>query len=226
MTIDRLRSVTAAGAILAASVATPVVPVATAKSGPCRIESLKADASPVPLGVRAPEGPDGERATFLFSGMPESLSVSEASKINELWAVSGKQVAQAALVAPPGFRGKFSIRMQCLISGKQFEDTASVEIGGAPASQAEFENNPLMKQAASLMDDGDFARARLLLEHMARKGSAHAAFLLHQTYDADYLAERAAQGIAADAALAGKWLRAAQDLGYIGQNRELTGAPR
>jgi hypothetical protein len=225
MIIEGLRSLTIAGFLFSASAAM-AADAAPVRSGPCRINDIEVDGAPAPLGVETPQGAEGEHATFLFSGTPDLVSVSEATRINEVWAVSGKRVGRAALLAPPGFRGRFLIRLQCLIAGKEFEDRAQVQIG-PPRSQREFDDSPLMKQAKALLDDGDFARARLLLEPLANLGCGRAAFLLHRTYDADFLTKRAAQGTVPNAALAQKWLTTARDLGYDGQNRELASeAPR
>lgn len=71
----------------------------------------------------------------------------------------------------------------------------------------------LMSRARSLLDVGDIAAARLLLERAAHAQDASAAFLLAQTYDPAVLGTSDSRSIIADPALARDWYRKAAQLG-------------
>lgn len=64
-----------------------------------------------------------------------------------------------------------------------------------------------------MLELGNIAVARPLLERAATSGSAAAALLVGNSYDANWLKRNGALGIAADAALARKWYGQAQHLG-------------
>ena len=86
-------------------------------------------------------------------------------------------------MASQTINGQFTIRLQCIIAGRQFEDTAQLRVETtriettsaltAPfipkvTNQAEaLSAHPLMKQADDLLTAGDIARARLLYEQLA-----------------------------------------------------------
>lgn len=71
----------------------------------------------------------------------------------------------------------------------------------------------LMMRARSLIDVGDIAAARLLLERAANAKDATAALLLAQTYDPAVLGTSDARSIIADAAVARDWYQRAATLG-------------
>jgi TPR repeat protein len=63
----------------------------------------------------------------------------------------------------------------------------------------------LLKRARSLLDEGDIAGARLILQHLAERGEADAAYELARTYDRDALKALGARGVGADRAIAHRW---------------------
>lgn len=81
----------------------------------------------------------------------------------------------------------------------------------AQISQAEVET--LLKRARLLLEAGDIAPARLMLQRAAVAGSAAAALLLGGTYDPDVLREFGVLGFAADANKALDWYQKALALG-------------
>lgn len=84
--------------------------------------------------------------------------------------------------------------------------------GPAPIDPA-LENSYLQR-AEGLLRLGQIAAARLLLEHVANKGSARGALRLGETYDADYLKLlNVVGGVSADKNSALRWYRKAQELG-------------
>ena len=71
----------------------------------------------------------------------------------------------------------------------------------------------LMKRAGSLIEAGDIAPARLLLERAAEAQDAHAAFLLAQTYDPAVLGAQDMRSITPDPAKARSWYEKAVQFG-------------
>jgi hypothetical protein len=82
---------------------------------------------------------------------------------------------------------------------------------GPPVSGAE--ENKLMQRASDLMQRGDITGARLLFEHLARRGSAIGAFALAQSYDPKYLQKMYVRGLTPDQKQADFWYRKAAELG-------------
>ena len=71
----------------------------------------------------------------------------------------------------------------------------------------------MMQRATDLMQRGDITGARLLFEHIARRGSAIGAFALGQSYDAKHLQKLQVRGLTPDQKQADFWYRRAAELG-------------
>lgn len=72
----------------------------------------------------------------------------------------------------------------------------------------------LMKRAADLVEIGEISSARLMFEHLAKKGSGLGAMALAQTYDPTYFrAMKTLGGVSADLEKARMWYQIAADLG-------------
>jgi membrane protein involved in colicin uptake len=84
----------------------------------------------------------------------------------------------------------------------------SPAITGNPADAARY-----LARAQQHITNGDFASGRLFLERASDSGSADAALLLAETYDAVAQKRLGAVGIAANIALARRWYQRAADLG-------------
>ncbi len=72
---------------------------------------------------------------------------------------------------------------------------------------------PMLDQAATLLQNGDIASARLLYEHLAKQGSALGALSLAKTYDAEVLLGLGVVGMRPDEAEALRWYEVAAELG-------------
>ena len=83
-------------------------------------------------------------------------------------------------------------------------------------TMSENEVRSMMQQANDLLDVGDIAGARLLLEYVAESGSAAGARDLAKTYDPDYLAARGVTGMRPNLDQSIKWYKMAVAFG----NRE------
>jgi len=104
------------------------------------------------------------------------------------------------------------------------------ERASAPASAAETPRLTIstevearmLERAFDLLGKGDVVSARLVLEHLARKGSGKGALALGQTYDpAFFNSIETLGGPQPDPAMARKWYRMADQLGQVGAQQRL-----
>jgi hypothetical protein len=84
----------------------------------------------------------------------------------------------------------------------------STSESAAPSSGAD--ERRLLARANALLRQADISSARPLLEHALERGSAQAAFMLAETYDARVLQSWSARGISADLAKARELYERAQ----------------
>lgn len=211
---------------------TPHITLVGSGAAGCKIDDMSGPSGRrIGLGITILPESQGKSGTLFLGGLPEEVVLTAGSKVNSLWAIPVKDADQVAILAPASFTGRFGLRLQCIIGGQQFEDTARIEIevGSAETTRATvttelpprvineaaaLNSHPLMKQADDLVAVGDLARARLLYEHLAMKGSPRAAFSLGRTYDPIFLnSSSRVRGIAPDIELAARWYRLARDLG-------------
>lgn len=89
----------------------------------------------------------------------------------------------------------------------------------APPAQVATPAQVALTRGRRMLELGNIAAARPLLERSAREGSGEAAALLAASFDADWLREKGALGIAADATKASYWTEEARKLGTNGRDR-------
>jgi hypothetical protein len=86
------------------------------------------------------------------------------------------------------------------------------------------EEDQMLDRALNFLRDGDIASARLILEHLARKGSGKAAMALGQTFDPVFFRSmNTLGGLRPDSAKAQAWYKMAVDLGQPGAQQRLEG---
>jgi hypothetical protein len=83
----------------------------------------------------------------------------------------------------------------------------------------------MIDRASDMLANGDVAGARLLLEHVARKGSGKAAMALGRTFDPRFFRSIDTVGLRPDAAKAKEWYGKAAELGEE-DARKMLGALR
>jgi hypothetical protein len=197
----------------------------------CKIEDMHGPAgTQIKLSAIILPGSEGKSGTLFLRGLPDRAFLTEGVKVNGLWAIPSKDLEDAAIFLPASLAGRFDLLLQCIIGGEHFENSASLTIEASPlqmkrgappaerlppvVNQAQnLNSHPLMKQADDLLQAGDIARARLLYEYLAMKGSPRAAFSLGGTYDPTYLSSVYVRGISPDIELARRWYRLAEELG-------------
>ena len=108
---------------------------------------------------------------------------------------------------------------------------ASQPAASAPANRPEvsLDNDEilrLIKRGKDLLNDGDFAAARLLFERAANAGSADAALALGSTYDPLVIKRLGAVAVTPDIAKARKWYQFAADHGSAAASLQLANLAR
>jgi hypothetical protein len=109
--------------------------------------------------------------------------------------------AQIAAATPPRAEQK-----------PQPEARSKARSSGEKPSPASPEETKLLDRANDLMQRGDITGARLLYEHLARRGSALGAFALAQSYDPKFLQKLYVRGLSPDAKQADYWYQRAAEL--------------
>jgi TPR repeat protein len=71
----------------------------------------------------------------------------------------------------------------------------------------------MLDRATQMLSMGDVSSARLLFEHVAKKGSGKAAMALARTFDPAFFASIGARGLKPDQEKAKQWYAVAADLG-------------
>lgn len=89
----------------------------------------------------------------------------------------------------------------------------------APPAQAATPAQLALTRGRRMLELGNIAAARPLLERSAHEGSGEAAALLAASFDADWLRKKGALGIASDATKASYWTEEARKLGTNSSDR-------
>jgi TPR repeat protein len=71
----------------------------------------------------------------------------------------------------------------------------------------------MLDRAAQMLSNGDVSSARLLFEHVAKKGSGKAALALARTFDPAFFGSINTRGLKPDPAKAKEWYAVAAGLG-------------
>jgi hypothetical protein len=90
----------------------------------------------------------------------------------------------------------------------------------------ENEINTLIKRGKNLLNDGDFAAARVLFERAANAGSAEAALALGSTYDPNVIKRLGAIMVKPDIERARNWYQFAADRGSAAASLQLANLPQ
>lgn len=83
----------------------------------------------------------------------------------------------------------------------------------APSSNAASEIAALIARGDEYLTTGDIISARLYYERAANAGDGHAAMLMGETFDPDFLSRAGVRGVRGDPEIAAMWYHRAQELG-------------
>ena len=117
--------------------------------------------------------------------------------------------ASAAPIASAGDKSKV------LTASRAEETTASIQSLKPQRQSAELTeiDQSMLLRGDTYMKQGDIAAARLLYKQLAKKGIAHGALAMGNTFDPEFLASLAVAGLRPDIAQAKNWYRMAEELG-------------
>ncbi len=187
---------------------------------------------------------NGAKAWVRIIGMPEALSFSKGTKINDIWFMSIADLNNLVLKSPKEFQGSFAAKFFLMRGNKSVVSivgkseiqvelsprrrtavkkapaasetvTALVAVEQQPLPMTDTERH-MNDRASKLLKMGDFASARLIYENYALKGSAHASFAMGKTFDPEFFRKFVVHGLKPDAEKAKKWYQKAATLGAKG----------
>jgi hypothetical protein len=194
---------------------------------------------PLALGPLLPPSP----ARYLFiRGLPAEAELSAGRRSSSgAWFVKDEDAQNLALSVGDAAKGDYPVDIYTLESGdapqarrslvlrveaeqQSYQPAASTDCASAlldlmPSPSATVDSVVpansvvLLKRAKSLLEEGDIAGARLILQHLAERGEGEAAYELARTYDHDALKALGARGVSADRAIAHRWYEQASQYG-------------
>jgi TPR repeat protein len=145
----------------------------------------------------------------------------------DAWRLSVAELRRAVIFPPRGFVGVMALSLELHLADDSVADHKALQLEWSgknliaparpPSQQHDAEEIAVMiKSAAELMANRDFAAARLMYQRAAEAGSAMAAFALAETYDPLVVGKLIARGgITPDPTKAATWYEKAKDLGSI-----------
>lgn len=104
----------------------------------------------------------------------------------------------------------------------QVESRPALQPQLPPLQMSLEEEKGMLAKAQGILDNGDIASARLIYEHLARKGSIKATFALAQTYDPEFFSQLNVIGLRPDPETAKKWYAKAASMGNAEANARLS----
>jgi hypothetical protein len=186
---------------------------------------------PVELGISVDRGTGQE--SLLLAGLTAGTRLSAGAPIGATrWELALNDLRHLYMYAPKDFVGVMNAAVDLLSPTAQLLDTKPVQFSWVaraaepPVNRIELEKRTapiqpkdlaqealMLKRGEDLLSIGDIAGARRVFQYLADAGNADGALAMGATFDARFLAERNAIGVAPDDAKARTWYRRAVDLG-------------
>jgi len=188
------------------------------------------DAAPLRLSIDG----DTEAMQVAVCGLPPKSVVTGGQAVNPTtWALQVSELAEAALVPPPGFAGEMQVGLVLVRADRTIADRRTLRFMWQPArtptpaavslaarASTDHEADRQIEEARRAQAAGDAAQARKILRHFAPT-DARAAFMLADTYDPIVLAKPRSLPSDADLEAARLWYKKAADLGALDANARL-----
>lgn len=214
----------------------------TASVAPARlvVEGGRATANdPLPIGITLKDSSGGE--TVFLSGLENGTRLTAGTPLGSKgWRISAGDLGSIFAYAPVDYIGAMQAAINLHAANNTVVDTRVVRLEWvpkveeappaarpvvAPAPQQppleQEEINRLIRRGTQLLQSGDIAPARLMLQRAALGGSGQAALTLGGTYDPEVLREMGVLGFAANPAKAREWYQKAMELGASEASRRL-----
>lgn len=225
---ERLADAVAAPDSGSLAVASPVPAVRI--SMPERFALASGERAPFPLRLD-PAVREADGLLLVFRGVPDNLAFSKGSSIGgEIWMLPAHasddltiSVAEASLKAI-----RLAAELVALDGRVVAKAETSIEVSNTVAAETaegalRLDEKAMIRLGELLLDTGDVAGARAVLERAAEGGSGQAAFRLAETYDPARLSGAGLQPAAADTAAARRWYEKASSLGNTSAPERIQG---
>ena len=220
-------------------------PTDNADVAPARliVEGGRATANdPLPLGVTLKDLSGSE--TVFLSGLENGTRLTAGTPSGSKgWRISARDLGSVLAYAPVDYIGAMHAAINLHTANNAVVDTRVVKLEWVPKAEEAAaaavvarpvvavappqpqldpeEINRLIRRGTQLLQSGDIAPARLMLQRAALAGSGHAALTLGGTYDPEVLREMGVLGFAANPAKAREWYQKAAELGASEASRRL-----
>lgn len=213
------------------------------------VEGGRAPANePMPLGVSLKDSSGSE--TVFLSGLENGTRLTAGTPFGSRgWRISARELGSVLAYAPVDYIGAMHAAINLHAANNALVDTRVVKLEWtskkdqalakapaetpvqrpAPATASRPPVQPmdpeeigrLIKRGQQLLQAGDIAPARLMLQRAAVGGSGQAAFLLGGTYDPEVLRDLGVLGFAPNPTMAREWYQRAAELGVTEAKRRL-----
>ncbi len=216
-------------------------PIVLAQQGGFSVSDITGPAGEeLPIDVTMPPDNGELFRVVMVRGLPDGFQLTVGVSLDDSWAISPGEISRAALVAPEGYAGEFSMEVLFIRGNGEAREQhiVNVRIGAEPESNAarapgddvvasteratvaetpsinpELQRN-MFERATRMMRGGDISGARLILRYLAEQGMAGAAFAMGQSFDSGFLQEIYVRGDdPSDTAQARAWYTRAAQMG-------------
>ena len=198
---------------------------------------------PLALGVTLKDSSGGE--TVFLSGLENGTRLTAGTPFGSKgWRISARDLGSVLAYAPVDYIGAMHAAINLHTANNSVVDTRVVKLEWVPKAEEAApaappaarpviavapqqpqldpeEINRLIRHGTKLLQSGDIAPARLMLQRAAQAGSGQAALTLGGTYDPEVLREMGVLGFAANPAKAREWYQKAMELGASEASRRI-----
>lgn len=187
---------------------------------PERIAVTAGERTVIPFRI-IPPAVEADGLLIVLRGMPDKITLSKGSNLgNEIWLVPAHGADDLTMtVAEPQIR---SIRIEAelvALDGRVISRaTTLIDVSASAVAETTPENlkldeGAMIRLGSMLLDTGDIAGARAVMERAAERGSSLAALRLAETFDPTTLSSAGLLPSAGDPDQARRWYERARDLG-------------
>ena len=172
----------------------------------------------IALGVKMTGPVEGVMATVTGLVPGTKLSRGHAWSDNE-WLVPANELADTKLRPPANFSGTMQYTVSLRTSDNKIADRQTLRLQWTQAQQKPQrsleadEIATMVTRGHALLENGDIAGARLLLQRAAESGDQNAAMAMAATYDPAVMNELGVRGVEADVQKARYWYQKASEYG-------------
>ena len=171
----------------------------------------------IALGVKMTGPIEGVMATVTGLVPGTKLTRGQPWGDNE-WLVPAHELAETKLQPPAGFSGTMQYTVSLRTSDNKIADRQTLRLQWSQAQKPQRhleqdEITMMVTRGQTMLENGDIASARLLLQRAAESGDQNAAMAMAATYDPAVMSELGVRGVEADVQKARYWYQKASEYG-------------